>query len=318
MLRRHRSHSPTIALDSPFSRAVKATDSEELPEAANQPKSPDVAWWTDKKAPELVVGAVASRWSYRRILLENPVVPLFVVAAGTSLLRWTTNFLSKIVGSTSIDGLITGAFMPSIGILFAMMTSTAVVTLRQRQQDCRDLINLELSSIRLLVSMISDITIAGLLLEYTRTVDAETFSHRANGIVYHQHGYLSCEESDGRENLFAYADEILYELMRTVNSMRLRGEIEVEMRELVRLRSRRRATLDTGFPLQYFGIVFALGGSIVLSFLLILIGNPSWIECTFLRLSFNFYLSLPSSFLLEVLLRLDTVMFALTTNSDNE
>lgn len=156
---------------------------------------------------------------------------------------------------------------------------------------CFCLCLLQLSIIRLLASMISDVEIAALLLEYARTVDAESFSHRANGVVYHQYGFLSEAECDTRERLFAFADELLYEMMRMVNNMRLRGEIEVEMRELVKLRTRRRATLDTGFPMQYFWIVFALGASIVFSFLLLLVGNPAWIELPIVSVLFSILLT---------------------------
>lgn len=246
--------------------------------------SVDTPWWTEvgPSRPDIIVGAEPSPYSFPRIFLENAGFPLLAVIVGTSGMRGAASTLMRVVGPIGVDGLLQGVFMPAIGILFAMMASTAVVTLRQRQQDCRELLHMELSVIRLLASIILDAEIAHLLQEYTRVMDAETFSHRANGIVYHQHGLLSDQESEARERLFAYADDIMFEMMRTVNRMRLRGEVEVEMRELVKLRSRRRATLDTGFPLQYFLIVFALGASIVLSFLLLLCGNPPWIDCTYL------------------------------------
>jgi Protein of unknown function (DUF4239) len=216
------------------------------------------------------------------VWLEQPAVPAVIVLVGTLLLqplaRSLGPFVAAVGGVRRIDTLITGLYMPAIGILFAMLTSTAVGTLRQRQQDCRDFLNLELASVRLLSSMVGDPETILLLLEYTRALDAETFSHRANNIIYHQRGNLDAKEAELRELVFAYADDVLYTTVRRVNSLRMRNDLEGEMRDLVKLRTKRRATLDTGFPVQYFYIVLALGASILVAFLLLLASDPTWID----------------------------------------
>lgn len=219
-----------------------------------------------------------------RIVLEQPAVPAVVTAIGVLLLGPASRAAAPLVAVAAhgrrVDLVVTGMFMPAIGLLFAMLSSTAVVTLRQRQEDCRNVLNLELAALRMLVSMVDDREVVLLLYEYARALDVETFSHRANGISYRANhgGFGDADEHHRREQVFAYADDILHAAIRRVNVLRMRGEVETEVRELVALRSRRRATLDTGLPQVHFTIIGVLGFSILFSFVLLVAGEQSWLE----------------------------------------
>lgn len=219
-----------------------------------------------------------------RVILEQPAVPAIITAVGVVLLGPAARFAAPLVvvatHGRQVDSIVTSMFLPAIGLLFAMLSSTAVVTLRQRQEDCRNVLNLELAALRMLCSMVDDREVVALLHEYARTLDVETFSHRANGISYRasQGALADVDEQRHREQVFAYADDILHAAIRRVNSLRLRGEVETEVRELVALRSRRRATLDTGLPQVHFTIIGVLGLSILLSFVLLIAGEQTWLD----------------------------------------
>jgi hypothetical protein len=247
-----------------------------------------------ERQPQLIINTEPSRYSLGRVLLEQPVVPIVVVVLGSLLLRYLVALVVPClpdVGQRDIDILVTGVFMPCVGILFGTLSSTAISVLRQRQQDARDLLNQELAAVRMLSQLLTNPDLLRLLLEYTRTMDAETFSHRANGIYYFQNAALTASPMGRqREAVFEYAEEILWTLLEKVNTLRLRSDVESIVRDLVSLRTRRRAILDTGFPSAHFNIIGALGLSIIFSFIILLAGEASWMESLIVRVVFGILL----------------------------
>lgn len=213
------------------------------------------------EVPPLKVNVDQPSSSIRRIVLEQPVVPALFVLIGTILLQPMTYCFVPIVASTGrrIDTLVTGIYQPAIGILFAMLASTTIAALRQRQQDVRDLLDQELAEIRMLSFIIEDVDTLMDLLEYTRTIDAETFSHRANNVYFRQSPMLTSPLSAQRETIFAHAEETLWSCFSKVSKLELPLVVKDTIYDLVSLRTRRRASLDTGFPDVHFNILGVLG-----------------------------------------------------------
>lgn len=244
--------------------------------------------------PEIVVDRPEPWLSLPRIFLEQPLVPFVAVVVGVRafdpLVIWTASLVAQ--AGRRIDTVVTGIFLPSLGLLFAMLATTAIGTLRQRQQECRDVINQELASIRLLSCMLTDRYLLHLLLEYTCILDAETFSHRANKIFYRTVHDQDTRDGERREYIFTYAEELLMACLARTNTLRLRPDIERTVYDLVSLRTRRRALLESGFPQAHFTILCILGASILWSFLLLLAGEPSWFPLISVRAMYAILLAL--------------------------
>lgn len=191
--------------------------------------------------------------------------------------------------------------MPLVGILFAMLSSTAVVSLRQRQQDLRDLLHQELSLIRMLIVMIKDESIIKQLLKYTLELESETFSHKRNGISY-DYEIPGTREAIRREEVFAESEETLWKCFGMANELRLRPEVEGAIRNLVTLRTKRRAVLDSGLPQVHFVITALLGVSMLFGFGLLVANDISMVDVFATR------------FLFGILLALLTLTYALITD----
>lgn len=181
--------------------------------------------------------------------------------------------------------------MPLVGILFAMLSSTAVVALRQRQQDLRDLLHQELSLIRMLLVMIRDENIIKLLLKYTLELESETFSHKQNGISY-DYEVPGTREATRREEIFAESEETLWHCFEMANELRLRPEVEGVIRNLVTFRTRRRAVLDSGLPQIHFVITSILGISMLFGFGLLVANDITMVDVLATRLLFGVILAL--------------------------
>lgn len=183
--------------------------------------------------------------------------------------------------------------MPLVGILFAMLSSTGVAALRQRQQDLRDLLHQELALIRMLLVMIKDESIIRLLLKYTLELESETFSHRKNGISY-DHEVPGTAAAIRREEAFAESEETLWKCFGLANDLRLRPEVEGAIRSLVTFRTRRRAVLDSGLPQIHFVIVTLLGIAMLFAFGLLVANDFSVFDLIATRLLFGILLGLLS------------------------
>lgn len=133
-----------------------------------------------------------------------------------------------------------------------MLAGTTIAALRQRQQDCRDLLDPELAKIRMLSIVIDGVDIPKGLLEYSRTIDAETFSHRANNIYFRQSPMLSSPLSAQRETKFAYAEDTLWSCFTKASKLNPPSAVRVAIYDVSSLHTHRRACLDTGFPYVHF------------------------------------------------------------------
>lgn len=183
--------------------------------------------------------------------------------------------------------------MPLVGILFAMLSSTGVSALRQRQQDLRDLLHQELAHIRMLLVMIKDETIIKLMLKYTLELEAETFSHKENGISY-DYEVPGTIAAIRREETFAQSEETLWKCFALANDLRLRPEVEAAIRNLVTLRTKRRAVMDSGLPEIHFVIVSLLGITMLFAFGLLVANDTNIFDIIAIRLLFGILLALLS------------------------
>lgn len=228
--------------------------------------------------------------------LVRPIASIVAMAVGFiifPLIEYIITPFSTAMNIEQLDVLITGTFTPVVGILFAMLASTAVSSLRQRQQDLRDLLNQELALIRMLLVMIKDRSIIQLLLQYTLLLESETFGHRENGISY-EHEKPGTDQAIRREEVFAESEETLWQCVQEANDLRLRSEVEATIRNLVVFRTKRRAVLDSGLPEIHFIITGLLGVCMMAAFCLVSSADLRLFKLTTARLLFGGLLSLLS------------------------
>lgn len=198
------------------------------------------------------------------------------------------------VGS-DISVLISVLFSPTVGILFATLLSITVSVLRQRQQDIRSLLFEELATIRTLAVILHDSHLLTQLGDYLRLLSEETFEHRFFDGDSDLHDAGQGPSCSMREAAYEATEVRGYTLMHDANRRRLREPVEGLISALVTLRTRRRATLDTGFPRVHYVILAALGASTLFCFLLEVAAQPQWLDVPAVRLLFALLLALLTS-----------------------
>lgn len=261
---------------------------------------PDSAPPLSVEYPEADVAYVAPpRVNRLRSLLftAERFLPVAVGLLGAVALPTLSELLLPLVPhvGSDISVLISVLFSPTVGILFATLLSITVSVLRQRQQDIRSLLFEELATIRTLAVILHDSHLLTQLGDYLRLLSEETFEHRFfdGDSDFHDAGQgPSCSM---REAAYEATEVRGYTLMHDANRRRLREPVEGLISALVTLRTRRRATLDTGFPRVHYVILAALGASTLFCFLLEVAAQPQWLDVPAVRLLFALLLALLTS-----------------------
>jgi len=224
-------------------------------------------------------------------------LPLAVGVIGAVALPTLSELFLPLVPHVGADisVLISVLFSPTVGILFATLLSITVSVLRQRQQDIRSLLFEELATIRTLAVILHDVQLLTQLGDYLRLLSEETFEHRFFDGDEDFHEAAQGPSCSMREAAYEATEVRGYTLMHDANRRRLREPVEGLISALVTLRTRRRATLDTGFPRVHYVILAALGASTLFCFLLEVAAQPQWLDVPAVRLLFALLLALLTS-----------------------
>jgi hypothetical protein len=163
---------------------------------------------------------------------------------------------------------INGIVMPAVALLFATLTSTTITTLRQRQTDIRNAINMEAGELRAIECLLDSIDegvvqdqCRDYLIQYTSRILAECHKRvgAGNDVINPRRGFDSELNGFTRQLNQAYG---------TVIPSHVAAECYASVARLREQRVLRITALQSVYPLSHYAILFVLAMAVCVAFLM--------------------------------------------------